>query len=378
MKRARPRLGVHAYNGASLRQRFRSTLERSRLATQRTLIAIGLAVALTTGTAGSGDAAAAGKCQLARAAEWPVRVERGALLIDGAINGAKVGITLDTGATHTMILRSAALRLNLARRTIRGVGVFGVGGESQLEAAQVDEIKIGDATRKNWQMQVAGEHDFGGAIDVVLGEDFFRRFDVEFDLAAKTVRLFQPMNCENAPLAYWTKEVPHVVDIEPIDDARPQVVLTVQVNGRPVRALLDSGAGASVINKGHAFDAGVSPDTPGVVNAGKAYGVGAKSVDTWIGPFKSVAIGTELIRDTTLAFSDIYRDTTYTPPGSYLPKQVYDLKPMLLGADFLRAHRVLVSHSQRRIYFTYVGGTVFQSAAIAQQRADEPQADGRR
>jgi len=150
------------------------------------------------------------------------------------------------------------------------------------------------------------------------------------------------------------------------------------VNGRPVRALLDSGAGASVLNKGHAVDAGVTPETPGVVNAGQLQGIGAKGVDTWVGPFRSVAIGTELIRDTTLAFADIYRDATYTPPGSYLPKQVYDLKPMLLGSDFLRAHRVLVSHSQRRIYFTYVGGTVFQSAAMEPQRAAQPQADGRR
>jgi hypothetical protein len=33
---------------------------------------------------------------------------------------------------------------------------------------------------------------------------------------------------------------------------------------------------------------------------------------------------------------------------------------MLLGADFLRSHRVLVAHSQRKIYFTYTGGPVFQ------------------
>ena len=33
---------------------------------------------------------------------------------------------------------------------------------------------------------------------------------------------------------------------------------------------------------------------------------------------------------------------------------------MLLGADFLRAHRVLVAHSQRKLYFTYTGGPVFQ------------------
>ncbi len=32
---------------------------------------------------------------------------------------------------------------------------------------------------------------------------------------------------------------------------------------------------------------------------------------------------------------------------------------MLLGVDLLRAHRVLVAHSQRKVYFSYVGGTVF-------------------
>jgi hypothetical protein len=34
---------------------------------------------------------------------------------------------------------------------------------------------------------------------------------------------------------------------------------------------------------------------------------------------------------------------------------------MLLGTDFLRAHRVLVARSQRKMYFTYAGGTVFPS-----------------
>lgn len=348
------------------------------MVTKRTLIAVEFVLGVAVAAGIASDAAAAGKCQLARVAEWPVRLERNALLIDGAINGAKVGILIDTGSTRTLILRSAATRLNLTRQTVRGAAAFGVGGESQLEAAHVDEIKIGEASRKNWQMLVAGEHDFGGAIDVVLGEDFFRRFDVEFDLAAKTVRLFQPVNCLGVPLAYWTKESPSEVDIEPIDETRPQIVLTVQVNDRPVRALLDSGVGSSVLNKGHAVDVGVTPESPGVVAARQGVGIGPTKVDTWIGPFRSVAIGNELIRDTTLAFSDMYRDATYTPPGSYLPKQAYDLKPMLLGADFLRAHRVLVSHSQRKIYFTYVGGTVFQSAAMARPGADQPQADGRR
>ena len=40
-------------------------------------------------------------------------------------------------------------------------------------------------------MLVAGEHDFGGDVAVILGEDFFRQADIEFDLAHDTVRLFQ-------------------------------------------------------------------------------------------------------------------------------------------------------------------------------------------
>jgi hypothetical protein len=33
---------------------------------------------------------------------------------------------------------------------------------------------------------------------------------------------------------------------------------------------------------------------------------------------------------------------------------------MLLGADFLLAHLVMSAHSQRRIYFTYADGPLFQ------------------
>jgi hypothetical protein len=47
---------------------------------------------------------------------------------------------------------------------------------------------------------------------------------------------------------------------------------------------------------------------------------------------------------------------------------------MLLGADFLRAHRVLVSHSQRKIYFTYLGGPMFATPRPPQSGA-EPHPD---
>jgi hypothetical protein len=73
----------------------------------------------------------------------------------------------------------------------------------------------------------------------------------------------------------------------------------------------------------------------------------------------------------------MFRDATFRPAGSRLSRKVDELQPMLLGDDFLRAHRVLVSHSQRKIYFTYAGGPVFQAdkAAEAKRTPSAPPAD---
>jgi hypothetical protein len=94
---------------------------------------------------------------------------------------------------------------------------------------------------------------------------------------------------------------------------------------------------------------GVTPDTAGVIAGGCTTGLGRKSVDSWIGPFESFAIGNEIIRDPKLRFAPVR-------------EQLAGLPPMLLGADFLRAHRVLIARSQGKMYFTYAGGTVFPSA----------------
>jgi hypothetical protein len=55
-----------------------------------------------------------------------------------------------------------------------------------------------------------------------------------------------------------------------------------------------------------------------------------------------------LIKHVRLRFGDLFGYR-----GGEVPE-------MLLGLDFLRAHRMFVAHSQHKIYFTYTGGPVFQ------------------
>jgi hypothetical protein len=268
-----------------------------------------------------------------------------------------------------MIPRSAADRLGLTRHTARGYRTFGIGGESYVESTIVDEFKVGELGRKNWEVMVAGERDLGQSTDVILGEDVFDKVDLEFDLPHNAVRLFRAENCEGVALGYWAPQGAGQVDI----GSGPRIIVPVKINGQPVQAELDSGAGVSVLDKSVAARLGIGPDSPGVTFSGKSSGIGPNSVDSWIAPVESFAIGDEAISDTAMRFADLFKDATYTTrSASRLPQKIEDMPTMLLGADFLRAHRVLVAHSQRKLYFTYEGGPVFQPKAPVEARRAVP------
>ena len=322
----------------------------------RWLTALALGAGLLSG--GSAPAATPAKCTLARIAEWPVRPGRGSPVVDGSINGKQVGIILDTGASDSIILRSAADRLGLVRRDVRGGGMIGVGGESSLSMVSIDELAIGTAAVRNWRVLVAGERAFGSDVAMLLGQDFFQKADIEFDLAHDAIRLYQARDCENKSLAYWATDGAGVVELDTILGANPTIELTVEIDGRPVKAQLDSGAYQSVLTKSRAASLGITPAAAGVVAGGCSGGLGEKAVEYWTATFQSFRIGDELIRNPTLRFSDIWKFSTYKD-ASLIPKRPAGLPDMLLGADFLRSHRVLIAHSQRKMYFTYAGGTVF-------------------
>jgi predicted aspartyl protease len=347
-----------------------------QLIARRMMAATAVVICLAIANIAAGAESA---CKMLQIVELPVRVVKNKLIVDGAVNGQKIGIVLDTGAATTLMLRHATDRLGLARREARGYRMFGAGGETTAESVLIEDFRLGQASRKGWRMLVAGEHDFGDDAAVLLGEDFFDQVDVEFDLAHNVVRLFQPKNCDGVSLAYWATEERREVAIDAISDSYPRILLTVQINGQPVRAMLDSGAGGSILSTGDAARLGVTPETLGVVAVQSGYGLGPKQFNRWIGPFDSLVIGNETISHPYIPFGDLYKAGTYTSTGSRVGRNWSEEQPMLLGADFLRVHRVLVSHSQRKIYFTYLGGPLFAAPRTprsgAEPRPDSPDKD---
>jgi clan AA aspartic protease (TIGR02281 family) len=292
------------------------------------------------------------KCKYSRIAELPVWAQNGRPATEGSVNGRKIGILLDTGAATSIINRSTVQKLGLTSFDVAGVRILGAGGETAARAVQIDEFKLGHAVRKDWRVLVSGEGTLGSDIAVVLGYDFFQKVDVEFDLPGGAVRFFQAEDCDNVALSYWTKEAAGEVAIE----RGAQLELTVQVNGRPARAQLDTGASTSVLESTLASQLGVTAQSPGVVRGGCSSGLGRNPIESWVGQFESFAIGHELIHNPQIRFAELWKDMSHATAGA---KNMESLPAMLLGADFLRTHRVLIAHSQRKIYFTYAGGTVF-------------------
>lgn len=302
--------------------------------------AVATAMSLFMAAAHAADATS---CRWDRVAEWPVHLEEGAPVVQGEVNGKTVNALVDTGAWTSVIPRASADRLDLSARLIRG-RMEGFGGPSRLMVARVDELKIGGISTKKVHVLVAGERPIRG-VDLVLGEDFLAGYDLELDYAAGVVRLFHPVDCGDSSLAYWD----HDARVVPMEDSH-HVIVPIAVNGQATRAMIDSGASASVMQLVFAERIGVKRGSPGVVSAACAAGIGADDVHSWVGRFDSVSLGGETIREPRLRMAEYATDLIYR--RNALPE-------LVLGGDFLRTHRVYIARSQLKVYFTYTGGLVF-------------------
>jgi predicted aspartyl protease len=273
------------------------------------------------------------------------------LMVDGSVNGQRMKMAVDTGAEWTTLSSDLATRLGVALgHTDRYV--VGLGGKSEISVGRLEELTIGHFQRHNPRVAVAWRE--AGLPDVLLGADLLLQVDVE--LNDHEIGLFTPSACEDAPLAYWADDVPSV-PIEASDKGDLRVNITVLVNGKPVRALVDTGMPSSMLDTAAARRLGANPDQ----SHAKWGGIGGHAMEASAATFDSIAIGPEIVRHVRLRVGDLWQgmrdDVHEMGTAGYLDGQ----NEMLLGADFIRSHRLLFATSQRRLYFSYLGGEVFSA-----------------
>jgi hypothetical protein len=75
---------------------------------------------------------------------------------------------------------------------------------------------------------------------------------------------------------------------------------------------------------------------------------------------QSFRLGDESINNTQLRVAQLGKYQTKERIGSRIPVAAGIEPDILLGMDFLWAHRVLIDNVTRKMVFTYEGGPVFQ------------------
>jgi len=308
--------------------------------------------------AGLAAAPAQADCKMVQVAELPLDSHWYGPVADGQIDGQPVKVTIDTGSSLSLISRAAAVKLGLAFRPV-GATIYGVGGQRQAYGTTVKSLQIGQLVANKVDL-IGSDTLVDPRIAMILGNDILSQFDVEFDLPEHAIRLFKPEGCTTDQMVYWNKPYSLAPLLDTVRDA-PSIRTTVMLNGQRINAELDSGASVTVVDRASASRVGAVVDS--TVSSPAAQGVGREARPTVVGQFKSFALGDEQIGNVRIELLSLVGDMQATDQQSdtRIARSVSgDTEAMMLiGDDFLRAHRVLVANREHAIVFSYLGGPVF-------------------
>lgn len=305
-----------------------------RRAAAASFLAIGLLAASGAGAA----------CRLTKVGTLAVDLSTSGPLIDGTVNGQPMRVSVDVGSTATHIDRATAERAKLTLQHTQFV-LYGTAGENRAYRALADEISFGPLL--HWQragIGVAWDDQGPNNRQAVLAADYLLQTDLEMVLAERQLRFFRPDGCADAFLAYWDAQAVELPMIERSPQDR-RAVVEVLLNGKAVRAIFSSSTPVSVIDQAAAVRAGLQ--------------VPEGAARMWPGRFDSIDLGAESIRNAQVLVSDRWASYRRKHSSWDDAERVAGQPEMVLGLDFLKAHRVLFSSSQGRVYLTHLGGPVF-------------------
>ena len=278
-------------------------------------------------------------------------------ILAGRVNDYPLMAILDTGASQTALFGSFTKKTSLDVRIVDRLKSGGIGGMGDTGYVHAEAFSFGPLWAKNVDLNVIMSDRVG--VDALLGVDvLFSKYDLELAMSDGQIRFFQPVDCEQASLAYWDPSA-SVVPMTTVSAHDPRRMIELKINGKSARALIDSGAERSVVDANFARLIGLLDDSPENLKKGTLVGAGPNAVDFTVVPVKKIAIGNEIIRDTTIAVAEVLRATMEDLSFSPWKRSRARTFDMVLGEDFLSSHRVLLSVSQERFYFSYLGGAVF-------------------
>jgi predicted aspartyl protease len=277
-------------------------------------------------------------CKLERVAQLPMTLKTGHVVIPASANGKDLTLGIDTGGFGSSVTKEGAGRLGMVAPYAARLGavVPGLGGLWTSEGnVRLNTLRIGDLELDRIFLPVMVA--FPG-VDGLIGPDILGRYDVEFDFGGKTFSLFKTHPCSDHAV-YWTGSYT-VIPFTLTRDGHVRV--PVMLDGRNMDAILDTGAGISVMSMRDANDRfGLAPDSPDVEAANPVSGLAwARPVNAYATTFKSLTFGGVVISNPRIEL---------TEGRNFLG---HDFAQLVLGNDVLSHFHLTIAYRQQKLYLT--------------------------
>ena len=275
-------------------------------------------------------------CRLSPRATISLKRVANGILVPVTINGTTADFLLDTGAERTVVGIEAADRLHVARDEWVSTDIQGAGGRDRRRLGRPASITLGGlALRRH---TVAADSSVvigpipteveGTAVAGLLGQDFLSPFDLDLDLGAGTLTLYDVEGCSGRFLP-WRDAYQAIPAWRPI---RNILAVPVRIGGAEVQALLDTGALHSVITLPGMIQLGL---TAGGTSQVRGFGPGSLAAHEQA--FAAVQVGSLPAAPMTMVVAPI---RTFRSIGA------------LLGADWLGHRHAWISWATDQVFVT--------------------------
>ena len=286
------------------------------------------------------QASAEAACTVQPATSVSLSVIGGTILVPVEVNGITASFVLDTGAQRSVVTEAAIARLGLARDKWVGTTMSGVGGVNSRANADPRSFHLGGVAL----MRHTLNHDTsltvgdlprasvpGRIVDGLLGRDYLSVYDLDLDVPARRLTLYQTTGCVGRFLP-WTGAYTRVQVSTPTENA---LVVPVVLDGTPLRALLDTGASGSLLGSAGMFRMRLDLGALQGDHSDQVNGLGPHVVTMHRHQFRSLQVGEQSVQSPSIWVAPVH----LTP-----------IVDMLLGADWLADRRVWLSYATRQIF----------------------------
>lgn len=241
------------------------------------------------------------------------RMSSGHYVLPMVLAGKPMRFLIDTGASNSLLTANTADATGFIRKAMTAGNALG--GATVNSYVRAPDVTLGGLKLGEVDIAILNS---ALPVDGIIGVDIFSRYDSEFDFPNARLSLYTPGDCTPAgtALAYTTE--------------RGHIVLSAEVDGKPLPAWLDSGAQQSLMSLETA-KASFTLD-PAKLLPAKPPRQSYRFEGLTIGSKTHAAPLILLAPDASLSFRDKAR--------------------MLIGIDILKDHKLFIAFSRQTLFLT--------------------------